>query len=326
MSQYKGKESEVGKAFEYACLRSLYERYCGKTSVLIDLTKPVETAKVFFQRVKDADPDLAWKLETGAGAGISRLEDFEPRLQLGSGDLHLSIQSDDKGKTGDVRDIICCRPDDDWEIGISCKHNNEAVKHSRLSSKIDFGEEWVGHSCSGGYFSQVEVIFAQLASLKAKKTTWSSVPDKQRHFYAPVMEAFRDEMKAIFSAYPDALEELILYLVGRRDFYKIISNDGKRVTTVQAINLRKTLCLSAGENAPRMEVPKLKLPTRYFYFDWDERSDGEKSETTMLLVCDQGWEITFRIHSASTIVEPSLKLDIQLVSTPRSLFTQSYPW
>ncbi|RPD37239.1 HaeIII family restriction endonuclease, partial [Candidatus Liberibacter solanacearum] len=31
---------------------------------------------------------------------------------------------------------------------------------------------------------------------------------------------------------------------------------------------------------------------------------------------DGGWNISFRLHNASSKVEPSLKFDIQLVKTP----------
>jgi len=41
---------------------------------------------------------------------------------------------------------------------------------------------------------------------------------------------------------------------------------------------------------------------------------------------DNGWAISFRIHSASTIVEPSLKFDIQLVGQPANLFFIDVAW
>ena len=31
---------------------------------------------------------------------------------------------------------------------------------------------------------------------------------------------------------------------------------------------------------------------------------------------DNGWQFSFRIHNASTFVEPSLKFDIQLIGIP----------
>ena len=41
---------------------------------------------------------------------------------------------------------------------------------------------------------------------------------------------------------------------------------------------------------------------------------------------DNGWQISFRIHSASSKVEPSLKFDIQLVGQPIVLFIIDMPW
>lgn len=35
--------------------------------------------------------------------------------------------------TGDVRDIVIKRKDIEWEVGLSIKHNHDAVKHSRLA-------------------------------------------------------------------------------------------------------------------------------------------------------------------------------------------------
>jgi hypothetical protein len=37
---------------------------------------------------------------------------------------------------------------------------------------------------------------------------------------------------------------------------------------------------------------------------------------------DKGWQISFRIHNASTMVEPSLKFDINIVGLPSNLSRQ----
>ncbi|WP_419196699.1 HaeIII family restriction endonuclease [Bartonella grahamii] len=54
------------------------------------------------------------------------------------------LQEDSVGIKGDVRDIILKVPEN--PIGISAKHNHSAIKHPRLSGKIDFGKEWTGYS------------------------------------------------------------------------------------------------------------------------------------------------------------------------------------
>ena len=41
-----------------------------------------------------------------------------------------------------------------WEIGLNIKHNHDAVKHSRLSHKIDFGAEWFEKPCSQNYWQK----------------------------------------------------------------------------------------------------------------------------------------------------------------------------
>ena len=50
------------------------------------------------------------------------------------------MQKDKEGENGDVRNIITIRNYAKWEIRLSIKHNHSDVKHSRWSSKLDFGE------------------------------------------------------------------------------------------------------------------------------------------------------------------------------------------
>lgn len=58
-------------------------------------------------------------------AGVNTIFDLEPLiLDDGDDELELKIQSDDKGKEGDVRDILIIRRGiERWEIGLSVKHN-----------------------------------------------------------------------------------------------------------------------------------------------------------------------------------------------------------
>ena len=63
------------------------------------------------------------------------------------------------------------------------------------------------------------------------------------------------------------------------------------------------------------------MPTQFYHIDFKK-----DSENTIEVVCDEGWQISMRIHNASSRVEPSLKFDVQLVSFPSSLYTQTEPW
>ena len=68
-------------------------------------------------------------------------------------------------------------------------------------------------------------------------------------------------------------------------------------------------------------IPKIKLPTRII-----ELCFKEHSKTTVNLTMDNGWAISFRIHNASTMVEPSLKFDIQLLGQPADMFYVDTVW
>lgn len=110
-----------------------------------------------------------------ASFAVNFLIDLEPRLSNGinkSDVLQLEIVSDKKGQAGDVRDVLAIRSLQKWELGISAKNNHRAVKHSRLSNDINFGEKWLGVSSSPNYFTEIKPIFDELAKLRtASKAT-----------------------------------------------------------------------------------------------------------------------------------------------------------
>ena len=82
-----------------------------------------------------------------------------------------------------------------------------------------------------------------------------------------------------------------------------------------------TLNKPAKNNNPDQEVQILELPTRIVELDFKKNSS-----TTLELIMDNGWQISFRIHNASSKVEPSLKFDVQLIGQPTALFVIDMPW
>jgi hypothetical protein len=237
----------------------------------------------------------------------------------------LSIQADSQGQIGDVRDVLCIRNQNDWEIGLSCKHNHRAVKHSRLSATINFGTEWFGILCSPEYFNTVTPIFNELRIIRENSDAtakWSDVDRKNERFYIPVLNAFMDELRRLDEANPLTIpEKLIRYLIGRNDFYKVITNDRKRTTLVEAINIEGTLNRPSEGRRSIVNVSRLRLPTRFYNIDFKANS-----ETTIVVVCDEGWTISMRIHNASSRIEPSLKFDVNLISLPNTIHSQVEPW
>jgi hypothetical protein len=307
-----------GKAFEYALLKEFLERMKVVTSVSIVENDPYKTALKCFLSLSEKDRS---HYSLVASFAVNFLLDIEPRLSNGISDkdiLQLEILSDKEGQTGDVRDILAIRSLQKWEIGISAKNNHRAVKHSRLSNDIDFGKKWLGFPCSVEYFNEVKPIFDNLAKLRtASKATqkWDTLGDYHTSVYIPILDAFKKELLGLDAENPSIVaEKLIEYLIGNQDFYKVIK--GRNKVEIQAYNLHGTLNLPFKNIKPKAKVPKLKLPNRLIEVVYQENS-----KTTLLVTLNEGWQISFRIHNASSRIEPSLKFDINLVSSPHSLFT-----
>ncbi|PKP29592.1 MAG: HaeIII family restriction endonuclease [Bacteroidetes bacterium HGW-Bacteroidetes-17] len=310
-------QTKTGKAFEYALLKEFYDRLKKpNTKVVIIDNEPYKTAKSCFESFSEDEQGL---YSLVSSASINFLVDIEPRLSNSispKDTLQLEIVSDSEGQSGDVRDVLAIRVLQKWEIGISAKNNHRAVKHSRLSQKIDFGEKWVGIPCSKSYFNEIRPIFDFLTNLKVKdrNTQWTSIPNMHNKIYVPLLNAFKNELLRLDKANSSQIpQRLVEYLIGNKDFYKVIKGDNK--VEIQAYNLHGTLNQPFGKINPKARIQKLKLPTRLIEIVYEENS-----KTTLIVSLNEGWQISFRIHNASSRVEPSLKFDINLISAPHTLF------
>ena len=311
------KQTTNGKAFEYALLNEFSERLKQVTQVTVIKNDIFNNALNCFETFSKKEKD-AYSLN--ASFAVNFLLDIEPRLSnhINQDDiLELEIVADKVGQSGDVRDVLAIRSSQQWEIGISAKNNHRAVKHSRLSNDINFGEKWIGISASTNYFATIQPIFDNLSELRtSSKATmkWQSLGDYHSSVYVPILNAFKDELIKLDRENPGVVaSRLVEYLIGNQDFYKVIK--GRNKVEIQAYNLHGTLNLPFGSIKPKAKVSKLKLPTRLI-----EVVFQENSKTTLLVTLNEGWQISFRIHNASSRVEPSLKFDINLVSSPHTLF------
>tara|TARA_R110000868_G_scaffold126072_1_gene332979 strand:- start:23200 stop:24171 length:972 start_codon:yes stop_codon:yes gene_type:complete len=307
-----------GKAFEYALLNEFLERLQVVTTVSVIDNEPYKTAKKCFLSFDEKEQG---QYRLVASFAVNFLLDIEPRLSNGINEndiLQLEIVSDKRGQSGDVRDVLAIRSLQKWEIGISAKNNHRAVKHPRLSNKIDFGKEWLGIPCSIDYFNEINPIFDNLARLRtASKATqkWDTLGDYHTSVYVPILDSFKKELLRLDEENSGIVaEQLLQYLIGRQDFYKVIK--GKNKVDIQAYNLHGTLNLPFENIKPKYKIQKLKLPNRLIEVVYQDNS-----KTTLLVTLNEGWQISFRIHNASSRIEPSLKFDINLVSAPHSLFS-----
>lgn len=315
------KQSMQGKAFEYACLTTLYEHFSRQQTVEIENSSSVRSAKVSYESISTSDQ---LEMRKAAAAAVVTLARLEPQLSYAGKNkpLYLTIQKDVSGEAGDVRDVLAIRQQNDWEIGISVKHNHDAVKHSRLSNTIDFGLQWFRTPCSSDYFATIGPIFQELSNLRDSSIMWRDLENKEGRFYVPILNAFKEELLSLYALHGSLIpQELMKYLLGRVDFYKLIADTKRKVTKLQAFSFFGTLNNPAGKVRPMHRIPQVKLPEVIHSVDFKAGS-----KTTLLIVCDEGWQLSARIHNASSAVEPSLKFDIKLIGQPPTVYSHDEPW
>ena len=307
----------AGKSFEYALLAQFKEKLECHTNVEVIENSALDVAKCCFDSVTNTEQS---EYLLSASFAVNFLMDIEPRLSNGidkNDILQLKILTDDAGQDGDVRDVITIRLRQQWEIGVSAKNNHKAVKHSRLSSSIDFGEKWLGFKVSKAYFDDVNPIFENLKQIRTqsnKQAKWSALGDYHASVYVPILNAFASELRRLDKKHPQKVaKNLVAYLVGNKDFYKVIKS--KKSVEIHAYNLNGTLNLpfQAKNITPKYKIPKVALPTQI-------QDIAFKKNTTVIVTLNNDWTLSFRIHNASSRVEPSLKFDITLLKAPKSLF------
>ena len=193
---------------------------------------------------------------------------------------------------------------------------------SRLSHKLDFGKEWFEMHCSDEYWNAVEPIFELLKLEKDNGAKWSEIEDKGQKVYIPLLQAFIDEINRANKKDNTMPRKMIEYLIGVEDYYKVVSKDSKRLTIIHTFNMHDMLNKPAKNKvSAAITVPVVKLPTRLVALGFKPNSDN-----TVEMYLDNGWQLSFKIHNASTKVEPSLKFDVQFISMPMEVLNIECKW
>ena len=311
--------NDQGRAYEFVCLQTLHREIAKHRPAQIVENSSFLAALNAWNTLSETEQHT---YQRSAEAAVATLFSLEPLiLEQGNDMLEIFIQPDQAGQQGDVRDILIIRCDIQWEIGLSIKHNHFAVKHSRLSATIDFGNGWFGVPCSQTYWDAVNPVFAYLADEKSKGTLFEELPDKENDVYIPILKAFIEEIKSQYTVHKDIPAKMVEYLLSKFDFYKVISIDRYQLTQVQSYNIHGTLNKPSRTEQPAIQVPIASLPTRIVSLDFMPDRNN-----TVELYMDGGWQFTFRIHNAATKVEPSLKFDVQIVGMPTAIITIDCHW
>lgn len=319
-----GEQVRNGKAFEYAIAREYHDYLEEVCKLKVDFLndKAFQTARAFYESFDEKEKNLFRLSARASIKTMIKLESGFTSPKNAQEPLIIKIAADQSGEDGDVRDVIFSRALSHWEVGFSAKNNNDAVKHSRLSPTIDFGRDWLGYPVSQTYWSSINPIFKLLEDYKSLHYKWVQIEDKATRIYRPLLDAFKMELLRINSLHPDVPERLIAYLLGRQPFYKIIKDDSASLIIVKAFNLNGGLNQTVNKKHSAYRTKKINYPSRIVEFDYKVNRDGTRSDTTLNMILDEGWEISFRLHNAESNVIPSVKFDVQLLGNPPILFTQ----
>ena len=319
----KASNTINGKAFEYACLRALLAQAKGLgKDVNIVASKAFTTAERSFAEVND---NVQAEMMAAAVTAADLIIPLEPKLMNGSGTLWLSIAADSVavGVDGDVRDVLCVRSnDEDWTIGISCKHNHEGLRHPRITEGKDFGSDWIGVRCSKEFIDTITPITDSLISNGKNGILWSQIDQKWDRYYIPILSAYLKEIQRMCNEDPSVPEKLLSYFFGANDFYKVIMKSAARTTTIEGFNMHGTLNAACGKQKAMTRVPVIKMPTRLL-----DAAFKPGTKTTIILTFDAGWSISMRLHNKDKIAKPtSLAWEVNLEGLPPSTFVNTHSW
>ncbi len=291
-----GGEAESGMAFEHAFAQTLSEL----VRINIIETQYKNKAAQAFARQKKAKQEAMLR---AAGKAVSFLIENDKKIKMPEGCI--KMQPSD---STDVRDILVENPLGE-AIGFSLKHHHSAVKHPRLSDKIDFGLKWMGIPCSDDYWQEVKWVFDDLRKRREKNELWRNLPEKHKNYYQPIVKAFAKEMQTICDRNKyNAPLRLLKYLLGTNDFYKVIKY--RKGVRIECFNFDGSL--SWGR--------KLRIPKELINVEIVEGKND-----TVHLNFSEGWLLSTRIHNAESKIIPSLKFDIKILAWPSAITRTDIP-
>lgn len=293
-----------GKGYEWAIARA----FSRKLGVDIRDDQPAGVAKGYFESL---DQELRARFDLSADVGVDHVLEREKRNLELRPPRQVHLMSDSAGKSGDVRDVVLTAGAP--LFGISCKSNHKAYKHPRLSGSIDWVSGWGlnPRGASETYWESVGPIFSELDRLKAESSgtaLFRDLDDLHGQFYRPILAAFETELRhQIDEVGSQAVAEAVsTYVIGRQDFYKFVTMP--RELMIQTYNFTGSL-----------NGPKSNLPSQVLAID-----ALEGSQFSINLRLDRGYVFNFRLHSASSRIEPSLKFDVQAIGLPATEIRQTF--
>jgi hypothetical protein len=335
-------QAQNGYAFEYAIIVSIPEAVDDWIANHREGTRNFRIIEDdAFLNIQESfqltDPPLQEIMLQAARAGLRIVLDMEPRIIHASVEDPILISSNPatRGITGDVRDIILIRQlnpsrrrsiilspdnvDQHWEIGISAKWNNDVIKNSRLAEHLDFCQSWFGFPCSQQYWDEILAPMQYIHDHDGRM--WRDLPNKREKVYLSMIMAFIDEINHQSRLHPNLPQLLVEYLIGRYDFYKLMTVKANRITNIQAFNLHGNLNQDCSGIPPLISIPHQsnQRPTRIVTID-----RFRDRESWVEIILDNGWQFTLRLHNAESEIAPTLKFDIRFLGNPLNTWSEHW--
>ena len=279
-----------GKSFEYALAVEL------ATTFGIDI---VGEARDAARRAYDSlTNDERAERHLAAREALDFLSKHDGRIAPGNL-VEVEMQPDKVAENGDLRDLVIFT-NDEQEIGLSAKNRSRAIRNPRISPENHFGKNWYSVVHSDEYLAAMQLVWDFLAPFQREKKNWPETPVKREKIYSPTISAFNDETRLILAQ--DAqqrVRRMMAYMLGIADYYMIYKQNGD--VAVQSFNMNNTLGWGTSLPKPNRLVEISKKP---------------RSWTTSYMILDEGWHLSFRIHSADNPVKRSLKFEVKILGQP----------
>ena len=136
-----------------------------------------------------------------------------------------------------------------------------------------------------------------------------------------MLKAFINEIQYANARDAFMPRKMVEYLIGVKDYYKIVSIDNKHLTMIYTFNIHNTLNKPGKEKVSAITVPAVELPTELVAVKFKNGSSN-----TIEMYLNNGWQLSFRIHNASSKAEPSRKFIMKFVEWPISVLHIECKW
>ncbi|MBD2695201.1 HaeIII family restriction endonuclease [Anabaena catenula] len=269
-----------GRVLEYLITEVLIRNHPG-----VSLTNRANNDQVRdASKLADLNPALLNELTLAANALL--LKWLNPHFQL-SDQASITIDRLPDQNKKDVTDI--CLTSRSWTVNLSLKHNHSALRHQRPgTTPIHCG--YSKDSAQMQQFKQqYQVITQELKQHIGQANLFKELPSAliEQYLYTPVCNLVS---QFITSHASTCTTHLFQYLVGDVNYYKIIVD-----THAQTLSIQK--------------FADIQMPTNVI---------ATVNRQYVNLSFDNGWEISMRLHTASSQLKnsPSLKFDTKALNNP----------